>query len=123
MRQDVYRVAYDEAHSELIDISKRFEDLRRRKDSLESVVMALAPMLGVALPTVPTQATVGIADPSAAAPQAPAEQGDYSLNQAPAAPADGDESITDPFQRRVRNALKFSSNNNGHEHKGLQPAV
>lgn len=120
MRQDVYRVAYDEAHSELLDISKKFEELRQRKESLESVVIALAPMLGVALSTQPAQP---VSEPASPAPQAAAEPGGYSFNQVTVPESDSDESITDPFQRRVRNALKFSSNNNGHEHKGLQPAV
>lgn len=115
MRQDVYRVAYDEAHAELLDISKRFEELLRRKESLESVVTALGPMLGAAgIAAVPQQAA------PAAAAQEPAN---YTFNQVPVPSTEGDDSITDPFQRRVRNALKFSSNNNGHEHRGLQPAV
>jgi hypothetical protein len=46
----------------------------------------------------------------------------YTLNQAPAASPVVDEAITDPFQRRVRDALKFSSTN-GHDQKGLQPAI
>ena len=120
MRQDVYRVAQDEAHSELLEISKRFEELRRRKESLESVVTALAPMLGVAIPTPTTQPAY---EPAPPAPQGTAEQANHTFNEASAPQADSEESITDPFQRRVRNALKFSSSNNGHEHKGLQPAV
>lgn len=124
MRQDVYRVAYDEAHLELLEISKRFEELRRRKETLESVVTALGPVLGVQLSTPPQQQ---LNEPVTTAPQAPSEPASYSFNEAPPPLTDGEETITDPFQRRVRNALKFSSNNNGnnngHEHKGLQPAV
>lgn len=119
MRQDVYRVAYDEAHAELLDISKRFEELLRRKESLESVVTALGPMMGIA-GTVPVQQASQAPPPASQGPQEPVN---YTFNQVPAALPDGDESTTDPFQRRVRNALKFSSNNNGHEHRGLQPAV
>lgn len=120
MRQDVYRVAYDEAHSELLEISKRFEELRRRKETLESAVTALAPVLGVALTTTAAQPA---AEPVASAPQEAQEPVNYSFNQVPAGSHESDNSITDPFQLRVRNALKFSSNNNGHEHKGLQTAV
>jgi hypothetical protein len=122
MRQDVYRVALDEAQTELVDISKRFEDLRQRKESLESVVAALGPMLGIAEAVKP-EATVAaevILPESQASPE-PA----YTFDKVPAPLSD--ESITDPFQRRVRNALKFSNgnsnNNNGHERRGLQPAV
>jgi hypothetical protein len=118
MRQDVYRVAYDEAHAELLDIAKRYDELRQRKESLESVVAALSPMLGGAAPApaqqVPSETSVPV-------PQTNGETANYTFNQA-SNPLP-DESITDPFQRRVRNALKFSSNNNGQEHKGLQPAV
>jgi hypothetical protein len=120
MRQDVYRVAYDEAHSELLEISKRFEELRQRKESLESVVIALGPMLGVLPATQAPQSTGEVPDPI---PQNAPEPANYNFNQVAATSPEGDESITDPFQRRVRNALKFSSNNNGQEHRGLQPAV
>jgi hypothetical protein len=120
MRQDVYRVAYDEAHAELLDISKRFEELLRRKESLQSVVTALSPMMGVAPAAQVPQQTAPAAAPTQAGPQEP---GNYTFNQVPVPLPEGDESTTDPFQRRVRNALKFSSNNNGHEHRGLQPAV
>lgn len=120
MRQDVYKVAYDEAHVELVDISKRFEELRQRKESLESVVAALAPMLGVALPA---PAAAAPSEAVAPAPQEVQDPASYSFNQVSVPVPESEESITDPFQRRVRNALKFSSNNNGHEHRGLQPAV
>jgi hypothetical protein len=118
MRQDVYRVALDEAHAELLDISKRFEELRRRKESLEAAVLALGSMLGMAEAeqVAPLTPEASSNDLPAAAPEA------YTFNQVPAPLPD--ESTTDPFQRRVRNALKFSNNsNNGHEHRGLQPAV
>ncbi len=38
MRQDVYGVAYQEAKSELLDITRRFEQLQQRKTRLEGVV-------------------------------------------------------------------------------------
>lgn len=120
MRQDVYRVAFDEAHSELLDISTRFEELRRRKESLESVIAALGPMLAG---TQAAPAQEALAEATTAAPQAAVGPADYSFNHVPAPLPEGDETTADPFQRRVRNALKFSSNNNGHEHRGLQPAV
>jgi hypothetical protein len=118
MRQDVYRVAHDEAHAELLEISKRFDELRQRKESLESVVAALCPMLGVSLPTQTQQLAGDATEPVA---QASAEPVNYTFNQVQN--SQPEESITDPFQQRVRNALKFSSNNNGHDHKGLQPAM
>lgn len=120
MRQEVYRVAYDEAHAELLEISTRYEELRRRKETLESAVTALAPVLGVALPA---QAVQPASQPAPSVPQNMAEPASYGFNEVPAVQHNSDESSTDPFQQRVRNALKFSSNNNGHEHRGLQPAV
>jgi len=46
MRQEVYRVAYDEAHAELTEILGKFEQLRTRKEKIEKVVEALKPLLG-----------------------------------------------------------------------------
>ena len=48
MRQEVYRVAYDEAHAELTEILGKFEQLRVRKDRIEKVVEALKPLLSTA---------------------------------------------------------------------------
>jgi|HubBroStandDraft_2_1064218.scaffolds.fasta_scaffold07949_2 hypothetical protein len=45
MRQEVYRVAYDEANAELSEILGRFEQLRLRKDRVEKVVEALKPLI------------------------------------------------------------------------------
>ena len=41
MRQDVYGVAYAEAKSELLDITRKFEQLKARKARLEGVVAAV----------------------------------------------------------------------------------
>lgn len=48
MRQEVYRVAYDEAHAELTEILGKFEQMRIRKDKIEKVVEALKPLLSPA---------------------------------------------------------------------------
>ena len=45
MRQEVYRVAFDEARAELNEILSKFEQLRLRKDRIEKVVEALKPLL------------------------------------------------------------------------------
>ena len=51
MREEIYRVAYDEARSELSDILTKFEQLRIRKDKVEKVVEALKPLLsGIDVP-------------------------------------------------------------------------
>ncbi|HEX4285413.1 MAG TPA: hypothetical protein VHZ28_09970 [Terracidiphilus sp.] len=55
MRQEVYRVAFDEASAELSEILGKFEQLRLRKDRVEKVVEALKPLVAVeaAAPPVP----------------------------------------------------------------------
>jgi hypothetical protein len=45
MRQEVYRVAFDEARAELSEILGKFEQLRLRKDRIEKVVEALKPLI------------------------------------------------------------------------------
>jgi hypothetical protein len=116
MRQDVYSVAYDEANAELQDILKKYEELNRRKRTLESVVGVLGPILG--------QQARG---PEAIRPAGPVPVGqastpeptNYTFNQVPVPLPEAEGGVIDPFQRRVRNALKFSSNN-GRERRGLQ---
>jgi hypothetical protein len=44
--RDVYRIAYDEAFSELRDILREFEQLYARKDRVERVVEALSQEIG-----------------------------------------------------------------------------
>ena len=126
MRQDVYGVAYAEANAELSVISNRFEQLRVRKEHLEGVIRAISDVLGVEAPA-PTQAT---SPRQAALPQSPppipptlknADPTAYSFNQVPVPLPDVAETGGDPFQRRVRNALKM--NGLGGSQKDLQRAV
>lgn len=105
MRQDVFVVAYQEAKSELLDITCRFEQLRQRKERLEGVVAVLGPLLGR---TVETPALAEVRQMPAPEP-AQEPKSSYSLNQPPAAQQDEDEDTTDPFQKRLRDALKFSA--------------
>jgi hypothetical protein len=51
MRQEVYRVAYDEASAELSEILGKFEQLRLRKDRMEKVVEALKPLVALEAPS------------------------------------------------------------------------
>jgi hypothetical protein len=130
MRQDVFGVAYQEAKSELLEISSRFEQLRQRKERLQGVIAAIAPMIGVPAPVAPTSAPAAQVAPTAPVPvaisnehpSAPApEPVAYTFDKVQVPAAGEDESSTDPFQRRVRNALKFGSN--GRDREGLQHAV
>jgi hypothetical protein len=118
MRQDVFRVAYEEANAELLAITKKFDELRHRKESLEGVVTVLGPILGI---EAPSRVATRPAEASSAAQLAPPDPVNYTFNQSSAPSAEIDEVISDPFQRRVQNALKLS--NNGHGNHGLQPAV
>ena len=119
MRQDVYSVAYEEANSELLDITKRFEQLRRRKESLESLIAAISPILG--LSEVPSRAQLRRSS-RCRERRNPLENQQLThliryLCRSPKRKRPGD----DPFQRRVRNALKLGNSNQ--EHRGLQTAV
>jgi hypothetical protein len=118
MRQDVFRVAYDEANAELLAITKKFEELRQRKESLEGVVTVLGPVLGIEAPSL---GAARPAEASSAVPPASSEPANYTFTQVSAPLPEVEEDLSDPFQRRVRNALKSSSN--GHGNHGLQPAV
>jgi hypothetical protein len=123
MRQDVYRVAYDEANAELLEITKRFEELKGRKTSLEGVVAVLRPMLGADAPQSQAPVQPAEARPAQLTESAAAQEpANYTFNEAPGRLPEPEEETSDPFQRRVRNALKFS-NGNGRDQRGLQPAV
>jgi hypothetical protein len=113
MRQDVFVVAYQEAKLEMLEITARFEQLRQRKERLEKVVAVLGPMFGVA---AAAQAELK-AGPVSANAQSPAEPV-YTFNQV-AAQEQEDDGSADPFQKRVRNALKFG----GSRREGLLNAM
>lgn len=115
MRQEVYRVAYDEANAELSEILSKFEQLRLRKDRIEKVVEALKPLALVedgqtsvsdrsaALP----ERTSATADPNSAFPGAEPIQTvpgplSYPVQQ-------NADQASDPFTRRIESAVGASS--------------
>jgi len=53
MRLDPYRIAYELAVTDLIDISGQYEQLRARKEHVEGIVAALGPILGVQSRAIP----------------------------------------------------------------------
>ena len=129
MGQDAYQLAYDEATAELSEIIGRFEQLRQRKDRVEKFVEAFRPLLGLeveesapeeehseAMPFVAQQAE----EPEPVATQAAADPSTYSFQQVPVPLPDLDELTSDPFQRRVRSALRFRGFSR--ERAGLQQA-
>jgi len=124
MRQDVFRVAYEEASSELLDITVKFEQLKQRKTKLEGVIAAMAPLVGQQ-PSQPIQApALELVEQGAATPQSAkaktADPMNYTFNQVPVPLPELEETGGDPFQRRVKNALRFGVLSEG---KGLQTAV
>ncbi len=121
MRQDVYRVAYDEAAAELIEIRSKFEQMLMRKSRLEGVIAVLGPLLGASALASPE----AVPGQGASAPQANGsgrqEPGAFTFNQIPNPLPNLDETGGDPFKRRVRNALQ--STPLGTQQPGLQTAV
>lgn len=106
MRQDVYRVAYEEANAELIEIRSRFEQLRSRKERLEGVIAVLQPMMALSASTS-APSPVEMAQTMSAKAEPSSESSAYTFNQVSAPVADVEESAGgDPFKRRVRNALR-----------------
>ena len=111
MRQEVYRVAYDEASAELSEILAKFEQLRLRKDRIEKVVEALKPLISsVDLTTssaekssaqVERQPIAGEQPGHAAVPSTPTPM-PYPVQQA-------GEETSDPFARRAETGVGVSS--------------
>ncbi|MGA7857139.1 MAG: hypothetical protein WCA11_04400 [Terracidiphilus sp.] len=107
MRQEVYRVAYDEAKSELGEILGKFEALRLRKDRIEKVVEALKPLLGADAQTAfaEKQAPAPERQPAFAVPEPIHQVADPVPQAVPQAVDQG----SDPFQRRVDAAVGLGS--------------
>lgn len=63
MRQDVYRVAFDQANAELSEILGKFEQLRARKDRIEKVVDVLKPLVGSEMQSTSAETLTGFAQP------------------------------------------------------------
>lgn len=121
MRQDVYGVAYQEARSELLDIATRYEQLRQRKEHLEGVVGALGPLLGLKTAAAPRADESPRTVEKGIEVAQPAEEVAYSFEKISATTPDSADAANDPFQRRIRNALKFGSVTRDRD--GLQQAI
>ncbi|HUN86218.1 MAG TPA: hypothetical protein VMU48_17695 [Terracidiphilus sp.] len=111
MRQEVYRVAYDEAKAELGEILAKFEALRVRKDRIEAVVDALKPLMVAEAPTAGPDRLTTSERPAAPTEHAPSlVQENVQQAPEPAQPAQQvAEETLDPFQRRVENAIGLGS--------------
>ncbi len=104
MTQDTYRFAYEEANAELGEIVAQYDRLSQRKAQMEQVLEALKPLLSEA----PLAEASAESQTSEAAP--------FLVQQVAAAEpvaAEAEESFeepvfeqsSDPFQRRIDNAL------------------
>lgn len=112
MRQEVYRVAYDEAKAELGEILGKFEALRLRKDRIEAVVDALKPLMVAETPTAGPDRLTTAERPAVPAENAPTlvqESAPQAPEPAPQPAPQATEETTDPFQRRVENAIGLGS--------------
>lgn len=93
--EEIYRVAYKSATSELIDISAEFDRLRARKDQVEKLILALKPLLG----SEEQAATASAQEEEQAAEAEPSsEESGEQTEETTAFNAD-------PFQRRVEHVL------------------
>lgn len=114
MTQDTYRFAYEEANAELGEILGQFEQLRLRKAQMEQVVEALKPLLSdVSEPATAAEVRQSESAPflvqqtaeTAPAPMIEAETVPVAVAEAYEEPEAIEES-SDPFQRRIDNALR-----------------
>jgi len=107
MRQEVYRVAYDEAKAELGEILGKFEALRLKKDRIEKVVDALKPLVAAESQAGSSERPVVAAErPLEFVPSEPTH---HAPDPVPQAVQQAVDSSSDPFQRRVDNAIGLGS--------------
>ncbi len=117
MTQETYRFAFEEANAELGDILAQFEQLRLRKTQMEQVVEALRPLLfdtpatatAVAVAAAPIELEQAIAEPVPFLVQQSEEPVEVPVLQQTAEAVEEPEyaeQSSDPFQRRIDNALR-----------------
>lgn len=125
MKQETYRFAYEEANAELREILGQFDLLQARKSQIEQVVEALkallvegplaeiaaapatesAPQLLQQAIEAPVEAKQELAQESFPEPS-PEPVLEPTFNADNAEPAYAGEQSSDPFQRRIDNALR-----------------
>ena len=105
MRQEVYRVAYDEASAELSEIVGRFEQLRTRKERVEKVVEALKPLV-LAIEAAASAERSAIAERQAAPVEVPARASAEPVQSSSPSPIPYPvQPSSDPFARRMETAV------------------
>jgi hypothetical protein len=93
-RIEVYRVAFESAKSELIEISAEFDKLRLRKELMEKLVTVLMPLIGEELAVNQESQE----DPTPQKTEVAAE-----ISNEPHSGPEG--LVADPFQRRIDHVL------------------
>jgi hypothetical protein len=107
MREEVYRVAFDEASAELSEILAKFEQLRFRKDRIEKVVEALKPLIATEAPAPAVERAAVPMERHATPNEGPG----HSLSDAGQAttpspiPYPMQQPASDPFSRRIETAV------------------
>jgi hypothetical protein len=113
MRQEVYRVAFDEANAELSEILGKFELLRLRKDRIEKVVEALKPLVAASESTASVLERASVSAERQVHPEAPSSHTSVEAPQpAPTPmpyPVQPTAQSSDPFARRIESAVGQSS--------------
>lgn len=107
MTQETYRSAYDEACAEMRDIDGRFAQLRARKEQMEQIIEALRPMMsGEQTVSVPQKAESPAVETVTFSMQVTPEPVAEPEPVAVAEEVYAEDATSDPFQRRIDNALK-----------------
>jgi hypothetical protein len=107
MRQEVYRVAFDEANAELSEILGKFELLKLRKDRIEKVVEALKPLVATNETTASVLERASGSTERQVRPESPSSHAPADAPQpAPSPiPYPVPAQSNDPFARRIESAV------------------
>lgn len=95
VHEEIYRVAFDAANSELTGISMEVERLRSRKEHIEKLVSVLKPLV-----SVEEQAATQVSDESV-----PQEETKPAGEVSAVAGGGSETFVADPFQRRIDHVL------------------
>jgi hypothetical protein len=112
MTQETYRLAYEEASSELKQILGQFEVLRVRREKVQLVVEALKPLLAdgqqieVAVGTNGDPAPFLVQQASAVSSEPTPSATPEAFPEPAPEPEPAFAESSDPFQRRIDNALR-----------------
>jgi hypothetical protein len=93
--EEIYRVAFESANSELKEISSAIEELRIRKDFIEKLISVLAPVVELEK------------NPGAVASEAKSDASEEPAKQVAESKSEeaSDRLVADPFQRRIDHVL------------------